>query len=84
MEDSLFNDTTGRERTSREKYLSFICPRAKLISFVLSKGKIDLTSFLSNSCNSLSPPYAGARAPRGGVTRQRVVLTDLQSLVDCQ
>ena len=28
--------------------------------------------------------YAGARAPRGGVTRQGVVLTDLQSLLDCQ
>jgi hypothetical protein len=29
--------------------------------------------------------YAGARAPlRGGVTRQGVVLTDLQSLHDCQ
>jgi hypothetical protein len=27
---------------------------------------------------------AGARAPRGGVTRQDVVLTDLQSLRDCQ
>ena len=27
---------------------------------------------------------AGARAPRGGVTRQGVVLTDLQSLCDCQ
>ena len=26
----------------------------------------------------------GARAPRGGVTRQGVVLTDLQSLLDCQ
>jgi hypothetical protein len=26
--------------------------------------------------------YAGPRAPRGGVTRQGVVLTDLQSLVD--
>ena len=27
---------------------------------------------------------AEARAPRGGVTRQGVVLTDLQSLRDCQ
>jgi len=27
---------------------------------------------------------AGARAPRGGVTRQGVQLTDLQSLRDCQ
>jgi hypothetical protein len=27
---------------------------------------------------------AGARAPRGGVTRQGAVLTDLQSLCDCQ
>jgi hypothetical protein len=27
---------------------------------------------------------AGARAPRGGVTRQGVVLTDLKSLRDCQ
>ena len=27
---------------------------------------------------------AGARAPRGGVTRQGVVLTDLPSLCDCQ
>jgi hypothetical protein len=27
---------------------------------------------------------AGARAPRGGVTRQGVVLTDFQSLRDCQ
>ena len=27
---------------------------------------------------------AGARAPRGGVTRQGVVLTDLMSLLDCQ
>jgi len=26
---------------------------------------------------------AGNRAPRGGVTRQGVVLTDLQSLLDC-
>jgi hypothetical protein len=33
---------------------------------------------------SFSAPYAGARAPRGGVTRQGVVLTDLQSLLDCQ
>ena len=32
-----------------------------------------------------SPSYAGARAPRGGVTRQGVVvLTELQSLLDCQ
>jgi hypothetical protein len=31
-----------------------------------------------------SPSYAGALAPRGGVTRQGVVLTDLQSLLDCQ
>jgi len=29
-------------------------------------------------------PYAGARAPRGGVTRQGVVLTHLPSLLDCQ
>ena len=28
--------------------------------------------------------HSGARAPRGGVTRQGVVLTDLQSLRDCQ
>jgi hypothetical protein len=28
--------------------------------------------------------YAGARAPSGGVTRQGVVLTDLESLLDCQ
>jgi hypothetical protein len=27
---------------------------------------------------------AGPRVPRGVVTRQRVVLTDFQSLVDCQ
>ena len=32
---------------------------------------------------SPSPSYAGARAPRGGVTRQGVVLTDLQSLLGC-
>jgi len=31
-----------------------------------------------------SQSYAGPRAPRGGVTRQGVVLIDLQSLVDCQ
>ena len=31
-----------------------------------------------------SPSCAGARAPRGAVTRQGVVLTDLQSLLDCQ
>ena len=34
-----------------------------------------------------SPSYAGARAPRGGIAhgiaRQGVVLTDLQSLIDC-
>jgi hypothetical protein len=28
--------------------------------------------------------YAGPRVPRGGVTRQGVVLTDFQSLVECQ
>jgi hypothetical protein len=28
--------------------------------------------------------HAGPRAPRGGVTRQGVLLTDLQSLLDCQ
>ncbi len=33
---------------------------------------------------SLSPLFAGARAPRGGVTRQGVALTDLESLLDCQ
>jgi hypothetical protein len=37
---------------------------------------------------STPPPIlavnTGARAPRGGVTRQGVVLTDLQSLCDCQ
>jgi hypothetical protein len=33
---------------------------------------------------SLSAVNAGARAPRGGVTRQGVVLTDLQLLRDCQ
>ena len=27
---------------------------------------------------------AGPRVPRGGVTRHGVVLTDLQSLIDCQ
>jgi hypothetical protein len=27
---------------------------------------------------------AGARVPRGGVTRQGVVLTDFQSFLDCQ
>ncbi len=27
---------------------------------------------------------AGARAPSGGVAQQGVVLTDLQSLLDCQ
>ena len=32
----------------------------------------------------LSPSYAGARAPRGGVTRPGVVLTDLESPLDCQ
>ena len=31
-----------------------------------------------------SPSYAGARAPGGGVTRQGVVLADIQSLLDCQ
>jgi hypothetical protein len=31
-----------------------------------------------------SPSYAGARAPRGSVTRQGVALTDLQSLLDGQ
>jgi hypothetical protein len=31
---------------------------------------------------SLSPFLS--RAPRGGVTRQDVVLTDLQALLDCQ
>jgi hypothetical protein len=31
-----------------------------------------------------SPSYAGARALRGGVTRQGRVLDDLQSLLDCQ
>jgi len=31
-----------------------------------------------------SPSYAGARAPRGSVTRQGVVLINLQSLLDCQ
>jgi hypothetical protein len=30
------------------------------------------------------PSDAGVQAPRGGVTRQGVVLTDLQSLPDCQ
>ena len=29
-------------------------------------------------------PFSGPRVPRGGVTRQGVVLTDLQSLVHCQ
>jgi len=28
--------------------------------------------------------YARARAPRGGVARQGVVLTDFQSFLDCQ
>ena len=31
-----------------------------------------------------SPAYAGARARRGGVTQQGVVLNDLQSRLDCQ
>jgi hypothetical protein len=35
-----------------------------------------------NTSYSLS--YAGPRVPRGGVTRQGVVLTELQSLLDCQ
>jgi hypothetical protein len=30
------------------------------------------------------PSYAGARAPRGGITGQGVVLTDVQSFLDCQ
>ena len=34
--------------------------------------------------NTNSLPYAGPRVPRGGVGRQGVVLTDFQSLVDCQ
>jgi hypothetical protein len=33
---------------------------------------------------SYSLPSAGPRVPRGGVTRQGVVLTDFQSFVDCQ
>jgi hypothetical protein len=37
-----------------------------------------------DSHSEYSPSYAGARAPRGGVTRQGVVLSDLQSLLDCQ
>ena len=41
----------------------------------------DGVSFL---INSLSLSYAGPRVPRGCVTRQDVVLTDLQSFVDCQ
>ena len=36
-----------------------------------------------SGCRALAV-NAGARAPRGGVPRQGVVLTDLQSLSDCQ
>ena len=45
-----------------------------------------LPSFLPQGSKSKprATAYAGARAPSGGVTRQGVVLTDLQSLFDCQ
>jgi hypothetical protein len=43
-----------------------------------------VTYSLSIKLLSLAVIYARARAPRGGVTRQGVVLTDLQSLLDCQ
>ena len=44
-----------------------------------------ICSLSINSSLSLSlPSMLGARAPRGGVTRQGVVLTDLQLLCDCQ
>jgi hypothetical protein len=45
---------------------------------------LSLSHFVSPSlCLSVSS-CAGARAPKGGVTRQGVVRTDLQSLLDCQ
>ena len=39
---------------------------------------------LLSLCVSVAASYAGARAPRSSVTRQGVVLTDFQSLLDCQ
>jgi len=50
--------------------------RLSTFSHFLIVNKTSLSLFLS--------PYAGARAPRGGVTRQSVVLTDLQPLLDSQ
>jgi hypothetical protein len=47
------------------------------LSLALSDGQME-------SGGSVLAVNVEARAPRGGVTRQGVVLTDLQSLRDCQ
>jgi hypothetical protein len=50
--------------------------------FVMSGDDANAEQRNLNLCGS--PRSSTARAPRGGVTRQGVVLIDLQSLCDCQ
>ena len=57
--------------------LSYRQLRPSVICLIVNK-LLSLSLSLSLAVN------AGARAPRGGVTRQGVVLTDLKSFFDCQ
>jgi len=65
-------------------------PLSLSLPLSLSRGRrylpTDIHSLFVNKRSSYPQPlaYAGARAPRGGVIRQGVVLTDLLSLLDCQ
>ena len=58
--------------------------RASIIKKSLSLSLPVSLSFSLSLSLSHCLSYAGARAPSGGVTRQGVVLTDLESLLDCQ
>ena len=65
-----WKSSIGLENFSHQNLLAR-APRTLLLSFIVNKTSLTLSH------------SAGARSPRGGVTRQGVVLTDLQSLLDC-
>jgi|LauGreDrversion4_2_1035121.scaffolds.fasta_scaffold3041918_1 hypothetical protein len=63
------------------------CPREMCSQDLSGSSKENVflgENVFSSLSRSISTLLALSRAPRGGVTRQGVVLTDLQSPLDCQ
>jgi len=86
------NDTadaiSGGNKVKRSREPDLVCAilTPMLLARSLSRSRplsLSLLRSLSRS-RALSLSNAGARAPRGCVTRHGVVLTDLQSLLNCQ